>query len=1158
MTTNGEVFSKDPTHYTIPNNGVAQVVDPHTEKEWAILRYELENFVCKGEYKRGLELILSTYLTHLRLDKQPAVWVSGFYGSGKSHFVRMLEYLWRDTVFPSDGARARDVATLPDDIKDLLHELSTIGRREGGLWSAAGTLGAGAGNSIRLALLGILFRSAGLPEQYAPACFAIWLKQHGYYEDVKATFERRKPDSDFFRELNNLYASSDLAESLLAVHPEYAKNQLEARAIFRAQYPRSQEEITDDEMLRTMEDVLKLQSNQPGKLPCTLIVCDELQQYIGQDPSRTFDVQTVVETCCSRFGTRLLFVATGQAAIQGTPQLEKLQGRFTTQVMLNDADVEQVVRNVVLLKKPAQIAPLQAVLTNVSGEIDRHLAGTSIAANSTDRAKLVPDYPLLPVRSRFWERFLRGVDSSGTTGQLRTQLRIVHEAIKEIADKPIGTVVAGDVIYNQLKVNMIQRSMLLPDVEMQIAQLDDGTSGGKLSARLCATVFLIGKLLPDTLKDTGIRSDVNTLADLLVEDLITGSAPLRQRIPELLQTLVANRVLMQVGDEYRIQTREGREWEAEYHRRYERALADGTRLGSERTEEFRRVIRIALKGVSSPLQGQSKTARKLFMHFDQSFPADNGAMVPVWIRDEWNASEKAVREDAQRVGMDSPIVFVFLPQQDTDALSDALASYAAANETAASRMAPGTAEGLEAKAAMQSRSQMAQTRRDTLIEKIVKNARVFQGGGNEVLQGTLQLSVKEAVDDALIRLFPHFILADHPSWGTVVKRAREGAADALSSINNYNGNVEDHPVCREVRSFIDIHGKKGNDIRKHFMGVGYGWPQDAVDGALLCLVVAGFLRAIRLGLSIPVKDITAQNIGLTEFYREGVTVTALHRINIRKLLSGLGLTIRQGEEAESLPRALNQLLTLAASAGGDAPLPERPATASIEYLQRLSGNEQIVTVSDQRDELLSNFQTWSKRRDQIAQRLPEWTKLQRLFAHVRSLPIAAQVGPQIEAIISGRHLLFEPDPLLPLINNLTTVLRATIVAYHQRIVEEQDRQVKTLDTWTEWQRMTEQDRLRILSQYGLTAVPALQIGTDEELLATLDANPISSWEDKIAVPQARIVKVREATMQLLTPQAVRVFPPQATLTSTDQVDAYLTQLRATMMQHIEAGNPVVI
>src|SRR3954471_15615907 len=106
MTKNRELFYRDPTATKIPNDGVAKVLRPETLQQWDVLEWELKSFVCDGEYARGLERILDSFLSNLSESHQPATWVSGFYGSGKSHLVRVLEYLWRDMTLPG-GQSAR-------------------------------------------------------------------------------------------------------------------------------------------------------------------------------------------------------------------------------------------------------------------------------------------------------------------------------------------------------------------------------------------------------------------------------------------------------------------------------------------------------------------------------------------------------------------------------------------------------------------------------------------------------------------------------------------------------------------------------------------------------------------------------------------------------------------------------------------------------------------------------------------------------------------------------------------------------------------------------------------------------------------------------------------------------------------------------------------
>jgi hypothetical protein len=1152
MTTNRDVFSTDPTTATIPNDGVAKVVEPSTPEEWEVLRYELRSFVCEGEYERGLERILSTYLRHLGQPTQPAAWVSGFYGSGKSHLVQVLTYLWRNVEFP-EGVRARALATLLSEIEALLVELSTAGRQAGGLWAAAGTLGAGTGSSVRLALLAIVLRAAGLPARYAPARFVLWLRQNGYYDAVKAAIEGQGRELD--RELQNMYVSPVLAQSLLDVVPGFAASTADARNLLRAQYP-NRDDISDDEMLQTIADVLALQSTAADRLPCTLLVFDELQQFLAEDAQRTAQVQTVVEACSARFGSRLLFVATGQAALQATAQLSKLQGRFTVQVTLSDTDVEKVVRRVVLRKAPDRVAPLQAVLERASGEIDRHLAGTRIGATPADGPALVPDYPLLPVRRRFWEHALRAVDTGGMAGQLRTQLRIVHETTRAVAERPLGWVIASDALYDQQKSGMLMSGVLPRELEQTIAALADGTADGTLKARLCALVFLIGRLPTDGANASGVRATADSLADLLVEDLPNGSAALRQRVPDLLAALVEAGTLMQVGDEHRLQTRESAEWEGDYRARRLRVLSDESRVASDRTAALRVAVDAALKRVTLA-QGASRTPRKLSLHFGPDLPPVDGATVPVWVRDEWSVSERTVRYEAQAAGVNSPVVFVFLPRRDPDALRAALAGAAAARETVESRPGPTTDSGREARSVMQSRTTKEEESVATLVAGILGNARVYQGGGHDVGGDTLPDMVRAAAEAALARLFPRFSDADHPAWGRVLTRAVQGAGDALLEVG-YAGSAEEHPVCRQVLAFVGGSGRRGTDVRRHFAAPPFGWPQDAVDAALVVLVAAQVVTARHNGQDRGTRDLNQTRIGATDFRSAGPPITTQQRVSVRGLATSMGLTCQPGEEAEAVPRLLRRLTELAARAGGDPPLPERLSTATMEELQGLAGNEQLVEVYEQRERLLADYRAWTAAEAEIARRLPRWEALERLLQQARDLPEAGAIGPQVEAIRRERALLADPDPVPPLRDALAAALRKELQAARQRLEEIQSHEVGALEATSEWQRMPADERERLRREHRLEPVPALDLHDDEALLRTLAVSPLADWANRAAAVPARVARVREEAARFLAPETVRVTPPAATLTSESEVNDYLDTLRAEIMAHIEKGNPVIL
>jgi ABC-type lipoprotein export system ATPase subunit len=205
---NRDIYLKDPSLTKLENDGVVNVNNENT----AVLRYELETFVCEGQYANGMERILDSFLRNIGKNQQPAAWISGFFGSGKSHLAKMIAALWIDREF-ADKATARNIVNLPDSIKTQLIELSTAGKQNGGLHAATGTLNSGVSSSVRLSLLGIVFKSIGLPEDYQCARFVMYLKKEGIYENVKKEVETDK--NIWEEELSHFRISSPIQEALL-------------------------------------------------------------------------------------------------------------------------------------------------------------------------------------------------------------------------------------------------------------------------------------------------------------------------------------------------------------------------------------------------------------------------------------------------------------------------------------------------------------------------------------------------------------------------------------------------------------------------------------------------------------------------------------------------------------------------------------------------------------------------------------------------------------------------------------------------------------------------------------------------------------------------------------------------------------------------------
>ena len=1144
--TNRVLYANDPTTGELLNNGVSKVSEiGRDDRQTRILRFELESFVCDGEYAKGMERILRAYLAGLGREEQKAVWVSGFFGSGKSHLVKVLRYLWEDFRF-DDGATARSLVRLPSEVSDLLTELSNRSKACGGLRAAAGTLGAGSMDNVRLAFVQVVLRAAGLPENLAQARFILWLRAQGMEQAVIESLRRKK--KELAREVANLKLSIVLAEALVEADAKYG-TPANAQAAIRAEFP----DVTSPTVEQSLE-VIRQILGKGGKLPCTLLVVDEIQQFIGQGIPRANDLQEIAEHCCTDLDNRLLLVGTGQSALNSTPALQRLQARFAVRVQLSDADVEGVIRKTVLRKKPEREVDIQRCLDAYQGEMARHLQTSRLAITQADDPFLVADYPLLPTRRRFWERVLRNTDHSGTKAQLRSQLQIVFEAARQTATADLGTVVTADFIYDQVSADLLNSGELEREYDEIIRKQRDGSPDGALRSSLCALIFLIGKLPRTPGADDGVRATAETLIDLLVADLKSDRPKLEQKVPDLLKRLVDAGQIMAVESEYRLQTREGARWTHDFNRRRTAVLNDDARINDKRSELLRETAKQSLRSVSLQ-QGESRQPRKLAFEHSSTRPPDSTEEITLWMRDGWIDDEKTVLGDARAAGVNSPVLFGYLPRLSHEELRQSISSQIAAQETLDSHGAAATPEAIEARKAIETHLEVARHRVEELLGKVIAGAKVFLGGGKESNGLELVDKVEDSASSALERLFDQFSEADHANWGQVVNRARGGDVGALAMVH-FPGDATAHPVCRRVLELVGA-GKKGREVREAFRGAPYGWPQDAIDGALYVLLVAGNLRATLNGQPVQAQNLPQNQLGVASFY---VDVPPLHvgqRLDLKALFQKAGVATQNGKESEAAVQFLQALTALMESAGGEAPRPELPDKHLIRDLQTVSGNAQLLRIHGQKDTLTPQIAAWKKSAEGIAKRWPAWERLETLHGFASALPEGEAVGQSIAAIVASRGLLAEPDPVPELIRTLTTALRTQLALLQDQLSSAFAAGHARLAASPLWGRIDTGQRESLAETLQLAAPARDPAGTEEEILAALQARTLADRRNLVdAIPQ-RFGRALDETSRLLEPKAQRVLLPGATLKTTQDLEEWLQEVRSLVEEKLNEG-PVIL
>jgi hypothetical protein len=466
-----------------------------------------------------------------------------------------------------------------------------------------------------------------------------------------------------------------------------------------------------------------------------------------------------------------------------------------------------------------------------------------------------------------------------------------------------------------------------------------------------------------------------------------------------------------------------------------------------------------------------------------------------------------------------------------------------------------TAEGIEARSAMETRRAGAENTRNRIIRDLIDTAKVFKGGGAEVHGLDLIEKVKSAAEDSLDRLFPQFREGDDAHWNSVINRAKNKDGNALQAVG-HNDNPEKHPVSVAILSALGS-GKKGREIREQFENTPYGWPRDAIDAVLITLHTSGHLRAVHKGTVLTAGQLDQAKIPVTDFRSETVAIDVKGRIKLRRLFQDAEISCKADEESAAAEKFLDKLENLAAKAGGDPPLSARPKIATFESMRALAGNELLAAMLKEHDELKELLAGWQQRAKLAEIRLPAWRTLEQFLEHATGVPEAATLRAEANAVRNERRLLDESDPVPAIHAQLVKLLRGAVKKAHTATREVFQREFESLEASANWQRLRSEDRIQLLEDAGVVSPADLSVGDDASLLAELSARPLAVWATTADALPERFRQVALATARLLEPKTQRVSLRSATLKTAEDVAAWLAKTEAELLSKINDG-PVII
>lgn len=820
-------------------NGVVKVAQDDEKS----LHQELSEYIITKELRRHFRTFFDNYTKAIDqpTDKM-GVWISGFFGSGKSHFLKMLSYLLSNKEVqgvpaidyfkdkfddPMMYAQAVKCVSIPTESilfnidiegpinKDKTAVLRTFAKM---FYNHCGFYG----DDLKIAKLERFIDRQGKTEEFRQK-----------FEEVNGGPWVETRDSFAFFEDDVV----EVLQSVLGMSEQAARNWFNG------------EETNELSIAQLVSDIKEYVDSKGDKFRLLFMV-DEVGQYIGDDGDLMINLQSLVEELGAKCLGKVWVMVTSQEAIDSVVKIagddfSKIQGRFNTRLSLSSSSVDEVIKKRVLAKteEADQLLHMvydkeQAVLKNLFVFNDSVLDIKGFA----DGREFAATFPFVPYQFIIIQKVLAEIRKHGNSGKHlsggeRSMLSGFQEAAQKVQDKDENALLPFYLFYDTVHTFLESAIRRVIDRCQNAADNHDGIEPQDVA--VLKLLYLV-RYIDD------IKANIDNIATLMVDDIRTDKIALRASVTASLERLQSQNYVSRNGDTYAFLTDEEQDVAVDI----KNTVVDSNQI---------------TQSIAQTVFGEIYPAKK-FKHGRYDFAYDqyidetlNGsASGGIRLRVITVASDHYKDSDQQLI-MESQVnnEAIVVLSGDTpyyDELEQAMKIRKYVKQKNVSQL-PETIQDIIRKRQQQARH--LEDRAKSYLEKAIVDAKVVVHGEVMAIKAG---SAKDKLDAALrglvesvyskLNMVNHFVESDADILAIL-----NGSAHADLSLVGSGANNED--ALNEISQWLELKSVgptiSMGDVQRRYQAIPYGWREIDI-AALIARLIAQQKISIKYGGAIVAKD----------------------------------------------------------------------------------------------------------------------------------------------------------------------------------------------------------------------------------------------------------------------------------------------------------------